>query len=91
MVRRKDFQKTEGATALHCVLTSEDSTRIVPLLLAAGADPNARGAGGETSLNRVRMVFIELREAVGGATNPPQTTTPLIYRCRGVFSFRATA
>ncbi|NLC71777.1 MAG: hypothetical protein GX751_10520 [Desulfuromonadaceae bacterium] len=57
---------TDGATALHYAVTSEDPIPIVAVMLAAGADPHVGDAGGETPLNWVKIVFIEFREAAVG-------------------------
>lgn len=61
----KDFQ---GATALHYAITSSESLKIIPFLLAGGADVNAKAPGLslETPLMVAKKLFYQHETIHGG-------------------------
>lgn len=57
---------TKSRTALHHAVMSQRAAEILPVLLSAGAEVNARDSSADTPLNLLRIVFIEFQEPSTG-------------------------
>ncbi len=72
----------EGRTSLHyAAMCDPGHTRVVELLLAAGADPRATAKGGESPLDLARrhgnLGAVRLLAAAGPAAREPEAPAPL--------------